>query len=73
MGELNIQLCQETGICSIIRATGDKVDLMPGEVANIRDARGDADKVRELLGEVDAGFAQALAADELGQVARKLS
>ncbi len=73
MSELNIQLCPETGICSIIRESGAKVDLMPDEVAQLRDSGGAADKVRAVLGEVDAGFAQLLDADELGQVACKLS
>ena len=29
MDKLNIQLCPETGICSIIKENGKKVDLIP--------------------------------------------
>ena len=35
MSDLNIQLCPETGICSLIKADGKKVDLMPDEVAAV--------------------------------------
>ena len=73
MAELNIQLCPETGICSLIKQDGSKVDLMPDEVAGLRDAGGDPDKVRSALADVDSSFAGKLDADEVGQIAAKLS
>ena len=72
MAELNVELCQETGICSIIKPDGKKVDLMPGEVAKIRDAAGDTEAVKRTLADVDGGFASSLDAAELGQVAKEL-
>ncbi len=71
MDKLNIQLCPETGICSIIKEDGKKVDLMPDEVAQLRDA-GDADKVKKVLADIDGSFADALDAEETGQIASEL-
>ena len=72
MSELNIQLCPETGICSIIKGDGSKVDLMPNEVTALRDASGNPDGVRESLAEIDSSFAEGLAADEIAQVSGEL-
>jgi hypothetical protein len=71
MSELNIQLCPETGICSIIKSSGEKVDLMPDEVQAVRDAGGDADAVKAALAQVDDGFAGALNGDEIATVSAK--
>jgi hypothetical protein len=72
MGKLNIELCPETGICSIVKGDGSKIDLMPDEVAGIRDAT-DPEAVKKAIGEVDAAFAKTLDAAELAQVAKKLA
>lgn len=72
MDKLNIELCPETGICSIIKKNGTKVDLMPDEVKNLRKASGNPDAARQVLAEADAGFAEALAPDELAQLAARL-
>ncbi|NOY75517.1 MAG: hypothetical protein GXP32_06965 [Kiritimatiellaeota bacterium] len=40
MGKLIIEQCPETGICSIVKENGAKVDLTPGEAAEIRDTPG---------------------------------
>jgi hypothetical protein len=71
MDKLNIQLCPETGICSIIKEDGNKVDLMPDEVAQLRDA-GDADGVKKVLADIDGGFAEALDAEETTQISTQL-
>jgi hypothetical protein len=71
MSELNIQLCPETGICSIIKEDGKKVDLMPDEVAQLREA-GDADGVKKVLGDIDGSFAEGLDAEESAQIAANL-
>ena len=71
MGELNVQLCPETGICSIIKDNGKKVDLMPDEVAALRAAYG-AGGMKNALAEVDTSFAEGLANNELDQVAAAL-
>lgn len=72
MKKLDIQLCPETGICSIIKGDGTKVDLMPDEVGGLREAAGKPDAVRKALADVDPGFAEALDSEELGQLSSEL-
>lgn len=72
MGKLNIEKCPETGICSIVRADGTKVDLMPDEVAGLQDAK-DAAAVKKAIGEVDSAFADKLDAQELAQLKKELA
>lgn len=72
MEKLNIQLCPETGICSIIKQDGSKVDLMPDEVGTLRDALGNPDSARQVIAEADANFAAKLAPEELSQLAARL-
>ncbi len=72
MSELNIELCPETGICSVIKADGRKIDLMPDEVGAVRGASGDPDAIRRALSEVDSGFAEALGPDEVAQLSKRL-
>ena len=72
MDKLSIQLCPETGICSIIKANGTKVDLMPDEVSSLREALVNLDLARNVVADVDAGFAQSLAPEELAQLAATL-
>ena len=72
MSKLNIELCPETGICSIIKADGKKVDLMPGEVAELRDASGDEAGMKQAISEADDAFADGLNADEMAQIANRL-
>lgn len=66
--EMIIEHCPETGICSIVRGSKSRVDLMPGEVKAIREARGDAEAVRRILAEGDEEFASMLDADTLAQI-----
>ena len=72
MDKLNIQLCPETGICSIIKENGAKVDLMPEEVKSLKSALGNPDATRKVLAETDVGFAESLERDELNQLATRL-
>ena len=72
MDKLNIQLCPETGICSIIKTNGTKVDLMPDEVKSLRAALANPDSARQVVAEIDAGFAESLVPDELDQLVASL-
>lgn len=72
MSKLNIELCPETGICSIIKADGNKIDLMPAEVSAVREASGDSDAIKRALGEIDSSFADALDPDEVSQLSKTL-
>lgn len=73
MEKLTIELCPETGICSIIKGNGNKVDLMPDEVEAIRAAGGNADKIRDVLANCDESFAKALDSGELKQVSSEVA
>lgn len=72
MGKLNIELCPESGICSIIRSDGKKMDLMPNEVGDVRQASGKLDVVKQALADVDADFAAGLGVEDLQQVSATL-
>ena len=72
MSKLNIQLCPETGICSLIKEDGSKVDLMPGEVADLKDALGDGGAVKGAISQVDTDFAEALSDEEVAQLKAEL-
>jgi len=72
MGEVTVELCPETGICTIMKADAGKVDLLPDEVAQIREAAGDAEGIRATLAEADKDFAGKLDLSDLGAVAAKL-
>jgi len=72
MSDLNIQLCPETGICSIIKKDGNKIDLVSDEVSQIRDASGNPDTIRQTLAQIDSGFAEGLDSEEIGQISNEL-
>jgi len=72
MSKLNIELCPETGICSIIKENGKKVDLMPGEVVELRNASGNADGIKQAIAEADDAFADGLDVDEIAQISSRL-
>ncbi len=69
MPNLNVEKCPETGICSIVKADGRKVDLIASEVAQLQDAGGDESRVKELLGSIDSSFAAGLTSAEIAQLA----
>ncbi|MHB0939796.1 MAG: hypothetical protein ACYDCO_17655 [Armatimonadota bacterium] len=70
---VHIELCPETGICSIVRSEGTKLDLLPDEVEAIRETGGDPARVREVLADSDSRFAADLNPDELAQIGRRLA
>ena len=72
MAKLDIHLCPETGICSVIKADGTKVDMMPGEVDQLRQASGDAQASKAILAEIDTSFAENLNSEELDQLSNEL-
>ena len=72
MAKLNIQKCPETGICSIIKEDGSKVDILLGEVSQLHQAAGDHAKIKGILAQVDAGFAENLEKQELDQLVEKI-
>jgi hypothetical protein len=73
MSALNIELCPETGICSIVKEDGKKIDLMPDEVAELCEVSGNPDGIKAAIAEVDDGFADGLDPDEISQISSRLS
>lgn len=69
MSELEVHLCPETGICSILKG-GTKVDLMPDEAEAIRSAANDPEKIQEIIAGCDAGFSGILSASDLKQISK---
>lgn len=72
MSNLIIEQCPETGICSIVKGDGTKIDLMPNEVEELRDASGNNEKIKEALENVDPKFSDALTADEFNQLSSEI-
>jgi hypothetical protein len=72
MEKLGVELCPETGLCSIVRPGGLKADLMPDEVLAVRAAGGDLAKVREVVAGADDAFGAMLTDEELRQIARSV-
>ncbi len=73
MDKLNVSVCSETGMCSIIRSGTEKVDLLPTEVEALRAAQGDASEIRKIISECDSSFADKLAASDIDEIAKSVS
>lgn len=73
MAKLNVEVCPETGICSILGAAGAKADLMPAELQALREAGGDLKQLRAIIGEADPAFAATLSDEALKQLAAEVS
>ena len=72
MAVIRVELCPETGICSVIKDGNLKVDLMPREVDSIREAGGDAAGIKRVFAECDGTFADSLDAAEIRDIASSL-
>ncbi len=68
MSDLNVSVCSETGMCSIMKSGTDKVDLMPSEWDEIKNAGDDIAKIRDIVAEADPTFAKSLSDKELANV-----
>ena len=72
MAKINIELCPETGICSVFKGDGTKIDMMPGEVQQVKEAAGDAEKIKAVLAQVDSTFSSSMENEELSQLSDEL-
>ncbi len=72
MSAVRVELCPETGICSVIKEGNQKVDLMPQEVDSIREAGGNADGIKRVIAECDSTFAESLDEAEMRDIASSL-
>ena len=68
MSDLNIQMCSETGICSILKQDGNKIDLISDEVSQVQEASGNPDAIRQVLSQIDPAFAAGLDAEEIAKL-----
>lgn len=69
MANLDVHVCPETGICSIIKG-GLKVDLMPDEAEAIRGAGKDPAKILEIIAQSDSSFGQILSPEDLAKISK---
>lgn len=69
---MRIELCPETGICSIMKEDGKRVDLISDEVNQIKEASGDSGKIRIVLASIDNGFAESLSLEELARISSEV-
>ena len=73
MAKITVEKCPETGICSILKEGGLKVDLMPDEGEQLKNAAGDASKARDIIEQADSSFAQNITTEELNDILAELS
>ena len=69
---IRVEVCSETGVCSLIRLDNTQTDLLPGEVAAIAAFAEQPEAVRAVIGAADDAFAARLTTTELEQIAREL-
>ena len=72
MSAVVVEVCPETGICSIVKHGACKVDLMPQEVDALRQAGGDVAAIKKIVSESDAAFAETLDSVEIEAILGKL-
>jgi hypothetical protein len=69
MEKMIVELCPETGICSLVKGGGDKTDLMPFEVDELKKlAASDIEKVKAVIAQGNEEFAKKLTADDIKQI-----
>lgn len=71
MANLDVHVCPETGICSILKG-GFKVDLMPDEAGAIREAGRDPAKIREIIAQCDSSFGDFLSPEDLAKISKNV-
>ncbi len=73
MSKLTIELCPETGICSIVKDSGQKIDLMPTEVDQLRQSANNPKKSKDLIAQIDQKFSETLNPQELTQINKQIT
>ena len=72
MSDVNVEMCPETGICSLVKGGTDKADLMPFEVDELKAAAGDPAKAKEIIKNASSAFAENLSDEELAKILENL-
>ncbi len=60
MSRVEIHMCPETGICSLLKANGEKVDLAPDDVDELREASGNPQAIKGVIADFDKNFSEQL-------------
>ena len=69
MEKLVVELCPETGICLLVKGGGDKTDLMPFEVDELKKlAASDIEKIKAVIAQGNEDFAKRLTAEDIKQI-----
>lgn len=69
MEKVIVEMCPETGICSLVKGGGDKTDLMPFEVDELKKlSADDIEKIREVIGQGNEAFAKSLTLEEIKRI-----
>lgn len=74
MDKLIVEMCPETGICSLVKKGGQKTDLMPFEVDELKAlSANDIEKVKELIAQGNQSFADNLTPEDIKQLLKHLA
>ena len=74
MKKLIVEVCPETGICSLVKDNGTKTDLMPFEVDELKKLSADeVDKIKSVIRQGNADFAENLTAAEIKHILSQLA
>ena len=69
METIIVEKCPETGICSLVKGGGNKTDLMPFEVDELKKLSvDDVEKIREVIGQGNEAFAKSLTPEEIKRI-----
>ena len=73
MEKMIVEMCPETGICSLVKEGGQKTDLMPFEVDELKAMSvSDAAKIKELIAQGNPKFADNLTPEDIRQILKHL-
>ena len=74
METIIVEKCPETGICSLVKGGGNKTDLMPFEVDELKKLSvDDVEKIREVIGQGNEAFAKSLSPEEIKRIYSQIS
>ncbi|MDO8302984.1 MAG: hypothetical protein Q7T18_07070 [Sedimentisphaerales bacterium] len=74
MEKLTIELCPETGICSLVKDGANKTDLMPFEVEELKKiSPNDIEKIKAVIAQGNETFAKNLTADDIKRILAQIA
>jgi len=74
MEKLIVEVCPETGICSLVKGGGDKTDLMPFEVDELKKlSPNDIEKIKAVIAQGNENFAKTLTPEDIKQILGRIA